>query len=132
METLHIIVEKTDSGFSAYIDQVPGCITVGESLSEIKKNMKEALELHLEGMIAEKEEFPKVLSGKYRMEIQLDVKQLFTYFKELNASAIAKRISMNDSLLRQYIIGKKSPSEKQSMRILSGVRDFGRDLVALG
>jgi predicted RNase H-like HicB family nuclease len=132
METLHIIVEKTDSGFSAYIDQVPGCITVGESLSEIKKNMKEALELHLEGMIEEKEAIPKVLSGKYRMEIQLDVKQLFTYFKELNASAIAKRISMNDSLLRQYIIGKKSPSEKQSMRILSGVRDFGRDLVALG
>ena len=131
MGTLYIIVEKTDSGFSAYIDQVPGCVTVGKSLSEIKKNMKEALELHLEGLIEEKEEIPKILVGKYRMEIQLDVKQLFTYFKELNASAIAKRISMNDSLLRQYIIGKKSPSEKQSMRILSGVRDFGRDLVAL-
>jgi len=132
METLHIIVEKTDYGFSAYIDEVPGCVTVGQNLSEIKKNMKEAIGLHKEGLIEEKEEIPKVLSGTYKMEIQLDVRQLFTYFKELNASAIAKRIRMNDSLLRQYIIGKKNPSEKQSLRILSGVRDFGRDLVALG
>ena len=131
MEILRIIVEKTDTGFSAYVDKVPGCITVGESLSEIKKNMKEALELHLEGLIEEKEEIPKALTGRYKIEIQLDVRQLFNYFKELNASAIAKRISMNDSLLRQYIIGNKSPSEKQSMRILIGVRDFGKDLVAL-
>ena len=132
MGTLHIIVEKTDYGFSAYIEEVPGCVTVGTSLSEIKKNMKEAVALHLEGMIEEKEAIPKVLSGNYKMEIQLDVHQLFTYFKELNASAIAKRIKMNDSLLRQYIIGKKNPSEKQSLKILSGVREFGRDLMALG
>ena len=111
---------------------MPGCVTVGASLSEIKKNMKEGVALHLEGMIEEKEAIPKGLSGNYKMEIQLDVHQLFTYFKELNASAIAKRIKMNDSLLRQYIIGKKNPSEKQSLKILSGVREFGRDLMALG
>ena len=71
METLSITVEKTDSGFSAYIEQIPGCITTGISLSDIKKNMKEALELHLEGLAEEKEEIPKVLKGKYKMEIQL-------------------------------------------------------------
>lgn len=130
--TIHIIVEKTDQGFSAYAEAVPGCVTTGTSLMELKKNMREALELHKEGYKEAGEPLPDALKRPYDLELQLDVQQLFAFFHELNASAIAQRIGMNPSLIRQYITGNKRPSEKQSQRILKGVREFGQDLASIG
>ena len=45
-----IVIEKGDCNYSAYIPDLPGCVTTGASVAEIKRNMREAIELHLEGM----------------------------------------------------------------------------------
>ena len=45
-----VIVEKTDTGYSAYVPDLPGCITVGNSKKEIESNIQEAILLHLEGI----------------------------------------------------------------------------------
>lgn len=42
-----MIVEKTNTGFSAYSDKFP-VHTVGDSLEELKQNMIEALNLYFE------------------------------------------------------------------------------------
>ena len=42
--------------------------------------------------------------------------------------ALSERIGMNQSLLAQYIKGIKKPSPAQTKRILSGVREIGREL----
>ncbi|MFN9176105.1 MAG: type II toxin-antitoxin system HicB family antitoxin [Synechocystis sp.] len=42
-----IVLEKSDSGFSAYSPDVPGCIATGKSLEEAKQQMESALILHL-------------------------------------------------------------------------------------
>jgi predicted RNase H-like HicB family nuclease len=43
-----IIIEPTDTGFSAYSPDLDGCITVGETVEQTKSNMEEAIELYLE------------------------------------------------------------------------------------
>jgi predicted RNase H-like HicB family nuclease len=48
-----IIVEKTNTGYSAYSPNVPGCIATGKTREETEKNMKEAIEFHIEGLIEE-------------------------------------------------------------------------------
>jgi len=45
-----MIVEKAEGNYSAYFPDLPGCIATGKTLEELKKRMREALELHLRGM----------------------------------------------------------------------------------
>jgi predicted RNase H-like HicB family nuclease len=44
-----VIFEETETGFSAYVPDVPGCIATGETLEETEKNINEAIQFHLEG-----------------------------------------------------------------------------------
>ena len=41
------VLEKEASGFSAYIPQLPGCASQGESRREALSNLKKALKLYL-------------------------------------------------------------------------------------
>ena len=45
---LTVIVEKTTTGFSAYAKEIDGLTTVGSSLSELKENINEVLQYHIE------------------------------------------------------------------------------------
>jgi predicted RNase H-like HicB family nuclease len=46
-----IVIEPGEHNYSAYVPDLPGCITTGDTLEEVKKNMVEAINLHLRGMI---------------------------------------------------------------------------------
>ena len=54
-----VIIEQTNTGFSAYSPDVPGCVTTGASQEETAKNMKEAIAFHLEGLKLEGEPLPQ-------------------------------------------------------------------------
>jgi len=45
-----IVYEKTATGYSAYLPDLPGCIATGRSKKEVEKNIRQAIELHLQGM----------------------------------------------------------------------------------
>ena len=45
-----IVIEKTSTGYSAYVPDLPGCVTVGDTREEIETNIHEAILFHLEGM----------------------------------------------------------------------------------
>lgn len=44
----NIVIEKDGDGFFAYIPQLKGCMTQGDTYEEVMKNIKEAAELYLE------------------------------------------------------------------------------------
>ena len=46
----------------------------------------------------------------------------------INSKFLAKRIGMNESLLSQYVTGKKKPSAAQITKILNGIQEIGREL----
>jgi predicted RNase H-like HicB family nuclease len=127
-KSVKIIVEKATEGFTAYVPELPGCITFGNSLDEIKENIKEAISFQIEGMLEDGEDIPISLQGEYSLDLKLDVAQVFNLYKSINSSGFAKRIGMSQSLLSQYVNGIKRPSEKQARRILQGVVDFGKEL----
>lgn len=45
-----IVIEPTGTGFSAYSPDLPGCVSTGATREDVKSNMQEAIELHLEGL----------------------------------------------------------------------------------
>lgn len=45
-----IVIEPTVTGSSAYSPDLPGCVSTGGTREEVERNMREAIELHLEGL----------------------------------------------------------------------------------
>jgi len=57
--------------------------------------------------------------------------KLFMAHPELNVSAIARRIGISQSLMAQYISGKKKPSDARITLILDTIREIGQELIAV-
>lgn len=57
--------------------------------------------------------------------------RLFIMHPELNASAIARRLRMSQSLFAQYVSGTKKPSAERERKILEEIRNVGRELAAV-
>ena len=52
--TCEIVIEREEdpkAGYSVYCPDLPGCFSNGGSVAEAKKNMREAIGLHLESLI---------------------------------------------------------------------------------
>ncbi len=45
-----VIYEKGPTSWGAYVPDLPGVISVGDSREEVEQLIQEAIELHLEGM----------------------------------------------------------------------------------
>ena len=116
---IKMIVEKTDTGFSAYSEDYP-IFTTGKTIPELINNAYEAAQLFFE------EENIKINHETVKFEI--DFKQFFQYYKVLNSKFLAEKIGMNPTLLSQYIQGRKKPSENQTEKILTGIQQIGREL----
>ncbi|WP_346318533.1 helix-turn-helix transcriptional regulator [Chitinophaga sp. YIM B06452] len=119
------IVEKTGTGYSAYaLDDNIHVGTVGNNMPDLRKNVLDAINTWRE------EEGLKDISGK-DLVMRLDIAQFFEYYKVINSSALAERIGISQSLLSQYANRIKTPSEKQVNRILTSIRDLGKELTHL-
>lgn len=64
-----IIIEPTDTGFSAYSPDVPGCIPTGATRDEVERNMQEAVAFHLGGLRIEGLPIPQPSSEPSFVEI---------------------------------------------------------------
>ena len=50
MKRYAIVIEKADSNYAAYVPDLPGCVATGETAASTEQLLREAIELHLEGM----------------------------------------------------------------------------------
>ncbi|MCX6352599.1 MAG: type II toxin-antitoxin system HicB family antitoxin [Bacteroidetes bacterium] len=57
-----VIYEKTTTGFSAYVPDLPGVIATGKTKTSIEKNIYEAIQFHIEGLKLEKLPIPRYTS----------------------------------------------------------------------
>jgi predicted RNase H-like HicB family nuclease len=64
-----IIIEPTNTGFSAYSPDLPGCISTGQTWHEVESNMHEAIEFHLEGLREEGYPVPEPSSASAYVEV---------------------------------------------------------------
>lgn len=45
-----IVIEKGPHNYSAYVPDLPGCVSTGSTIGEVEKNIKEALSFHVDGL----------------------------------------------------------------------------------
>jgi predicted RNase H-like HicB family nuclease len=54
-----VIYEKTSTGYSAYVPDLPGCVAAGRTLKETENLIRGAAELHLETMREDGDPIPE-------------------------------------------------------------------------
>ena len=59
------------------------------------------------------------------------IPRVFLTHPELNASAVASRVGISQSLMAQYINGTKKPSKERESLIMNEVKAIGRELVEM-
>ena len=57
-----VIYEKGPTSYGAYVPDLPGCVAVAETIEEVQKLIKEAIELHLKAMREDGEQIPEPTS----------------------------------------------------------------------
>lgn len=54
-----VVIEKAESNYAAYVPDLPGCVALGDSVEEVEQLIREAIELHLDGLRQDKLPIPK-------------------------------------------------------------------------
>ena len=54
-----VVIERADRNYAAYVPDLPGCIATGETLEQTERSIREAIELHIEGLKEDRLPVPK-------------------------------------------------------------------------
>jgi predicted RNase H-like HicB family nuclease len=69
MSRYAVVIEKTPTGFSAYVPDLPGCIGTGQTVAEIEERMLKGIELHLTAMREDGDPIPEPTTLVRELEI---------------------------------------------------------------
>ncbi|MDJ0600442.1 MAG: type II toxin-antitoxin system HicB family antitoxin [Crocosphaera sp.] len=59
MKQYAVIYEKGETNWGAIVPDLPGCVSIGDTLEEVQENVKEAIALYLEVLAEKGEEIPE-------------------------------------------------------------------------
>jgi len=127
MKILTAIIERNEDAFFAYINEIEGCVAGGENYEEVKTNLEQIIREFREEDI----EIGKQLEKGYNIKYEVDLESVFNLIPEVNITQLAKLIKMNPGLLRQYVSGSKKASEKQTNKVMEGIRRLTEKLKSL-
>lgn len=64
-----VVIEKTEKNYGAYVPDLPGCVAVAETESEVKNLIREAIEFHIDGLREEGEPVPRPSASSELIEV---------------------------------------------------------------
>jgi len=70
MHKFLVVIEKTENGYSSYSPDLPGCVATGSTRKEVEKNMHDAIEMHVNGLIEDNLPVPESTTFAEYISIQ--------------------------------------------------------------
>ena len=64
-----VVVERSPTGFAAYVPDLPGCVAAGRTRAEVERLIREAIQIHLEGLRQGGEPIPEPTTGVDLVEV---------------------------------------------------------------
>ena len=71
MKRYAAVFEKAEHNWAAYVPDLPGCVTTGATLDETKRNVREAIALHLEAMELVGEPVPEPTTDVELVDVEI-------------------------------------------------------------
>lgn len=131
-EAIKVYVEKADDGtYWGSTQNIPGGVSAyGNTLEDLKINLKQAYEDYLEVAGEFNEDWLEEVQNMKEFEYNLDIPSFFKLLP-IKISAIAKKAGINPSLMRQYATGKANASEQRAKQIEKAIHELGKDLLSV-
>ena len=131
MKIVNVIVEHAGTNLSAYIEDAP-IITIGNTLDEVKKNIKEAIGLYLETCKSENIDPGKIFEEEYELKFQLDATTFINYYSNIfTMSALSRITGINQRQIWRYAAGKNIPRRQQLEKIQKGIHKLTTELQSI-
>ena len=70
MHRFLVIIEKANGNYSAYSPDLPGCIATGATREEAERNMHDAIEMHVRGLLEDGLPVPESQSSAEYIAVQ--------------------------------------------------------------
>ena len=67
-----VVFEKVNNNYSAYSPDLPGCVVTGATPEETERNMHEAIEMHVRGLLEDHLPIPESSSFAEYMAVKSD------------------------------------------------------------
>lgn len=135
MEQIKVFIEWCDHNFGAtFGDNVPGAVVLtAKTYDVLMKEIPETLQFHVKGMVTDGDEVPEWLrNGEYEFDYELDTAALIRSCEQYaSLAAISRASGVNERLLSHYANGIKKPRPQQRKRIVEGLHEIGRKLIAV-
>lgn len=132
MKTNIVEISFTGKNFSAHVPAMPGVVSVGDTPSEIRQNILEAIDLHLAGMKEDGEPVPPSFKGKYELTFKFDAESLINYYKGIfNAPALSRLTGINEKQIHHYASGHRKPRPEMSKKFEKAFHELGKELMAV-
>lgn len=64
-----VVIEKAQDNYSAYVPDLPGCVATGATLEQVETHIREAIELHIDGLREDGESVPQPSSHVECVEV---------------------------------------------------------------
>lgn len=64
-----VVVERSPTGFAAYVPDLPGCVAAGRTRSEVERLIREAIQIHLDGLRQDGVAIPEPTTGVDLVEV---------------------------------------------------------------
>ena len=125
------VVEASKDGFGIYVenDDLP-LTSFGETIEAAKQDMENVLKEMVKSY--KKKDLPKAYNGgAIEFAYKYDIGSILAHFGVFDTSALAKRLGINASLLRQYKGGLTKAGPKQKRKIQTGLHELGRELLSI-
>ncbi len=59
MHRFLVVIEKANDNYSAYSPDLPGCVATGATREEVERNMHDAIEMHVHGLLEDNLPIPE-------------------------------------------------------------------------
>lgn len=108
------------------------CAVTGKTLEEIKDRMEFSLRKHIDSMRADGDPVPEEFSGEFELEYHLNAQALLKHTEGIiSRKALAQVTGINQQQLTHYASGWRNPRPEMQQRIIDGIQDLGRQLMAV-
>lgn len=132
MKTINVILERGKDGYGVSFDGIPNVYSFGETLEKAKENAKIALDGFVKALKKLNKPVPAALQGKYELEFEFDTAALLEYINgTITQTALSKATGINVSQISHYATGHRKPRPEQRRKIVNGLHQIGKELMAV-
>lgn len=125
-------IGRTENNYGACVEGLDGFVCTADTFEELKKEVVQGIEFHIEGLREDGDPVPEVFESDYTLIYKWEVESLMDYYKGIFTKAALERITgINQTQLGHYAAGRSKPRRQQIVKIEKALHQLGEELCTI-